>query len=160
MACKQETTLFKASIGRMNLIHALFSKSDASRSESPKMETACLTHVRANMEFQLVSGQDALHYICPGLCEDAVIAKLDSLPRALYLYAYWPPTPENKKIKNTEFKAVKFSNLHLLLDGDDPEALKATAQDFVRDMEEAETQPGMFPMVLATDAKLTERQKR
>lgn len=148
----------------MGLFDALF-KTNAANSMSPinaekESSTPTLTHVRANLEEQWVSAQDALHYIRPGMSEKDIAAKIDSLPRALYVIGFWPPTQENKKLKDSEFKGVKFANLHLLLEGDDPNALRAVCTDFVADMGYAELNPGTYPMVLATDARMTQAQKR
>lgn len=91
-----------------------------------------MTHVQANMDKRIVSAEDALNCIEPGMSSNAKKRAIHELPRAVYLLAYWPPEKCNEK--NCAFKAVRFQNIKLLLDGDVKEMLGAPADNFVADM--------------------------
>lgn len=120
----------------------------------------CLTHVRANLSQQWVSAQDFLHYTNPGMHDTDIQLQINRLPRAARVHAFWPPSKDNAKLKDTEFEAVSFDNLKLLLTGDDATAMEATVDSFIGDMRYTATNPGMYPMCLATDARKTQSQKR
>lgn len=141
---------------------------------SPTQETGMLTHVRANMQEKWVSAQDALQYMHPEMSNAEMKRLVHRLPRAAYIQAYWPPDKGNEKDTECVFKAVKFCNVKLLLEGTDAERLDQTAQGFIDDMQcmdkmqtasySREEQPDYsaryIPMILVTDSKVTSGQKR
>lgn len=146
-----------------SLLSALFGSSDP-KPASPKMnDIPALTHIRANLEEQFVSALDAMHYMQPGMQDQDIYAKINSLPRAAIILAFWPPNRECSVRSDCQFKAVSFDNIHLLLEGTASQAdlVQAAAEDFVADIHFAAADIGNYkPMILVTDAKITAAQRR
>ncbi len=104
-----------------------------------------------------VSALDALRYLEPEWTDEKRFLKMASLPRAAIIKAFWPPTAQHRKLKDSCFDAVKFDNVQLLLECDGADAV---ANDFRQQAKEVALFPGSHPFLLVEDAALTASQKR
>ncbi len=124
--------------------------------------TTTLTHIRCNLKDQWVSAQDALLYMLPTLSQHDIHRRISKLPRAAYLRAFWPPSKDNEQLPDTAFKGVYFSNLHFLFEESEGTAdgIRDIITTFTEHLQETASDPTAHDMVIATDAKLSQSQKR
>lgn len=130
--------------------------------EKPMQPEPTLTHIRCNLQDQWVSAQDTLLYMLPNLAQHEIHARISKLPRAAYLRAFWPPSKDNEQLPDTAFKGVYFSNLQFLFEESEGTAdtIKGMIVTFIDHIKETDADPTAHGMIVATDAKLSQAQKR